>query len=152
MFLDRPWFGVGFGRFRDAKLPYLDDRTVNMNLNSIREYVHHNTFLSVLTETGLLGLGAFSWLLLAWTHRASALWRDRHRPEWARSAGLLFCGVLTVAAWQMLAHEITFTPVDNGLIFLLAGVVVSVSSRVAAYPLSPVHAADWRPMTCRTPA
>ena len=57
MFLDRPLLGFGFGQFPAAKLAYLDDRNLtDLNLESIRDYVHHNTFFSVLTETGLLGL------------------------------------------------------------------------------------------------
>jgi len=53
MFCDHPVFGVGFGRFYDRKLPYLSDRSQNFELESLRPLHHHNTLLSVLTETGL---------------------------------------------------------------------------------------------------
>jgi multidrug efflux pump subunit AcrB len=59
MFCDHPVFGVGFGRFYDRKLPYLSDRSQNFELESLRPLHHHNTLLSVLTETGLVGLAAF---------------------------------------------------------------------------------------------
>ena len=58
-FAINPVFGVGFGRFYDRKLPYLSDRSQNFELESIRPLHHHNTLLSVLTETGLVGLAAF---------------------------------------------------------------------------------------------
>jgi O-antigen ligase len=58
MFRDNPVLGVGFGRFYDRKLPYLSDRSQEFELESIRPLHHHNTFLSMLTETGIVGLAA----------------------------------------------------------------------------------------------
>ncbi|HEY3392728.1 MAG TPA: O-antigen ligase family protein, partial [Lacipirellulaceae bacterium] len=54
MFQDHPLFGVGFGRFYDRKLPYLSDRSQDFELESLRGLHHHNTLLSILTETGLV--------------------------------------------------------------------------------------------------
>ena len=55
MFADHPVLGCGFGRFYDKKLPYLANRSQQIELESIRNLDHHNTFLSLLTETGLVG-------------------------------------------------------------------------------------------------
>ena len=67
MFSDKPLFGCGFGRFYDCKLPYLADRSQQLELESIRQLDHHNTFLSLLTETGIIGFTLFAALLIAWT-------------------------------------------------------------------------------------
>jgi O-antigen ligase len=72
MFCDHPVFGVGFGRFYDQKLPYLSDRRQTVELESIRSLHHHNTLLSVLTETGLIGLAAFAAVFVTW---AGCAWR-----------------------------------------------------------------------------
>ena len=76
MFKDNPIFGVGFGRFFDRKLPYLSDRSQDFELESLRPLHHHNTLLSLLTETGMIGLAAFIALLVAWARMAWSLAKD----------------------------------------------------------------------------
>jgi len=128
MFQDRPLLGFGFGQYATEKLPYLTDRSVDLRLEQIRAYVHHNTFLSVLTETGLIGFGLFLLVLGCWTRAAWRLLRSPAAPLWMRRHGLLMLCVLALAFWQMLAHEITFTPIDNSLIYFLAGISVGLLS------------------------
>jgi len=59
MFLDRPLLGVGFGQLLEAKKAYLADRSTDLNLEATRDYIHHNGFLSILTETGLIGVAIY---------------------------------------------------------------------------------------------
>jgi O-antigen ligase len=127
MFQDRPIAGFGFGQFASAKLPYLTDRNVDLNLETIRTYVHHNTFLSILTETGLIGLGLFVAMLFRWSRDSWRLLRDDDVPHWRRRQALLFLGVLCIAFWQMIGHEITFTPLDMSLLLLTAGLAMSAA-------------------------
>ncbi|MBW3598043.1 MAG: O-antigen ligase family protein [Planctomycetes bacterium] len=129
MFCDRPIAGFGFGQFASAKLPYLGDRSVDLNLESIRGYVHHNTFLSVLTETGLVGLALFLGVFYHWTRRGWRLARDAGAPPGMRRHGVLWLAVLAIAFWQMLGHEITFTPLDMSLIFFVGGIGVTLAER-----------------------
>jgi O-antigen ligase len=130
MFLDRPLLGVGFGQFREAKLPYLDDRRTDLDLESIRDYIHHNTFLSLLTETGLLGLTLYLALLALWARDAWVLTRSPLSPDWARGQGILFLGVLGIYVSQAMFHELTYSPIDNSLVFLLAGLTVGLRERM----------------------
>ena len=132
MFCDRPLTGFGFGQFASAKLPYLGDRRVDLHLEAIRGYVHHNTFLSILTETGLIGLALFLALFHQWTKRGWRLARDEAAPPWMRRHGILWLAVLAIAFWQMIGHEITFTPLDMSLIFLIAGMGTTLAQRRAA--------------------
>ena len=67
---DHPVLGVGFGRFYDRKLPYLSDRSQPFELESIRPLHHHNTLLSVLTETGFVGFSMFAAVLIVWWRQA----------------------------------------------------------------------------------
>jgi O-antigen ligase len=128
MFKDRPLFGFGFGQFAREKLPYLSDRSVDLDLESIREYVHHNTFLSVLTETGLVGMSLFLAVLAGWFGCGLALAQHPIAPPWMRRHGWLLVGVLCVMLWQMTGHEVTFTTIDNSLLYLLAGIAVGLRS------------------------
>lgn len=122
MFCDRPLLGVGFGQFPTAKLPYLDDHTTSLHLQAIRPYVHHNTYLSLLTETGAVGLALFLAVVGGWGWRA---WRMAHNSVASAEAqrhGRLLVAALCVYALQLLFHDLTYTPVDNSLVFFLAGV------------------------------
>ncbi len=153
MFLDRPVLGCGFGQFPRAKLAYLSDRSTELNLESIRGYVHHNTFLSLLVETGFVGLGLFGVLLLRWWRHAWRLARAGparagvRRAEanaapaqgraslygsgspWVQMHGLFTVGLL--AAWlpQLVFHEMSYTATDNALVFFVAGLCCGNAGR-----------------------
>ncbi|MFN3152981.1 O-antigen ligase family protein [Bremerella sp.] len=120
MFVDRPILGHGFSQFKKAKLPYLADRNVDLVLESIRDYDHHNTFLSVLCDLGLMGFIPFLAMYGMWLRNG---WRQArsNSPDWAKAVGTLGVGVVLIAACQMIGHEITFMPYDHLLIFLVAG-------------------------------
>lgn len=124
MFLDRPLLGVGFGQFTTAKLPYIHDRSVDLRLEPIRDWTHHNTYLSLLTEVGLVGLAAFLALLAGWARRAWRQARDPRSPPATRRQAVLLLGTLVIYAVQAMWHELSFTPLDNGLLFLMAGLAI----------------------------
>lgn len=139
MFLDRPWLGVGFGRFPTAKIDYLDDRTTELEIGLLRPYVHHNTLLSLLTETGAVGLGLFLAVMGSWAWMA---WRVIRTPEiepWARRQALLTLGAMAMYAPQLLFHEMSYSSIDNSLLFLLAGLTVSIYRMQVA----PVHTHEY---------
>jgi O-antigen ligase len=135
MFKDHPVFGVGFGRFYDCKLPYLSDRTQSFELESLRYLHHHNTLLSLLTETGLLGLMAFLGLLTAWARSAWSLVHDVGLPVWQRSQGLLMLAVIVTYLSSAVFHDLTLLPSQQWILFLVAGLTMNVR-------LSTVQSAD----------
>jgi FkbM family methyltransferase len=120
MFVDRPLWGCGFGHFFDEKLPYLSDRSTPLKLEEIRDYIHHNTYLSLLTETGVVGLGLFLAVLTCWIRVGWKLKRDG-QPPWVKAQGVLLLGALATYGTQMMFHEVSYTSIDNSLIFFLAG-------------------------------
>ena len=121
MFWDRPIWGCGFGHFYEEKLPYLSDRRTPLKLEEIRDYIHHNTYLSLLTETGVIGLGLFLAVLGCWIR--SRLATDARRPtrRGCEAHGVLLLGALATYGTQMMFHELSYTAIDNSLIFILAG-------------------------------
>lgn len=128
MFADEPLLGCGFGRFYDRKLPYLADRSQQIELESIRNLDHHNTFLSVLTETGLIGLSLFIALLVAWGRTAWQLSRDATAERWVRAQGIFALAVLIIYVTNGMFHDLTLLPSEQWLLFLVAGVVVALHS------------------------
>jgi O-antigen ligase len=130
MFLDRPVLGFGFGQFREAKLAYLGDRSTELWLEAIRSYSHHNTFLSLLTETGLVGLTLFVAILAGWVRAGWQLARSSSVPDWVRAQGVLTLGVVAIYVCVAMFHEMSYTPIDNALLFLLAGITVGLRQQM----------------------
>ena len=128
MFRDAPIFGCGFGRFFDRKVPYLADRSQQIELESLRELDHHNTFLSLLTETGLIGFSLFVALLIAWGRAAWQLARDATRENWMRAHGLLALATLIVYTVNALLHDLTLAPNEQWLLCLMTGMAVGLQS------------------------
>lgn len=127
MFLDRPLLGFGFGQFFREKLPYLSDRATPLELELIRDYIHHNTYLSLLTETGLVGLALYLAILCGFVRRGWRLCRSGN-PQWMCAHGILLLGTLATYAVQMLFHEVSYTALDNSLLMLLAGIAVGLTA------------------------
>lgn len=130
MFEDRPLWGCGFGKFSEAKFPYLSDRSTKYPLETLRELDHHNTFLSVLTETGLFGFLLLLALFGAWLQTCWRLWRSGDAPPWMGRHGALTMSVLILVACQMLFHELSYSPVDNALLFLMTGVASGLAATI----------------------
>jgi O-antigen ligase len=139
MFWDRPIWGWGFGHFYEEKFPYLSDRSTPLKLEEIRDFIHHNTYLSLLTETGIIGLGLFLAVLACWIHLGWKLARDG-QPSWVKAHGVLLLAALATYGTQMMFHELSYTAIDNSLIFLLAGL---------ANGLTPIAAGQQPPAQCR---
>lgn len=130
MFSDHPILGVGFGRFYDQKLPYLSDRSQNFELESLRPLHHHNTLLSVLTETGLVGLAVFLGVFIAWIRSGWKLALHATTP-WMRAQGILLLGLITNYLCSAVFHDLTLLPSQELLLFAFAAVTVNLQQRVA---------------------
>lgn len=129
MFQDKPIFGFGFGRFPTDKIPYLADRTSDLNLEDLRPYVHHNTFLSILVDTGIVGLGMFLAMIGLWVKGGIDTYRAEQTSDWARRQAILMLGAVGIYACQLLFHELSYTAMDNALMFFLAGAASAVVPR-----------------------
>jgi O-antigen ligase len=126
MFRDAPAFGCGLGRFYDLKIPYLADRSQQLELESLRNLDHHNTLLSILVETGLAGFALFVGLLAAWTWAAWRLAREAARPAWQRSHGVFALAIVLTYLASALFHDLTLLPTEHWMLFLAAGMSVGL--------------------------
>lgn len=132
MFRESPVFGVGFGRFYDKKLPYLSDRSQNFELESLRPLHHHNTILSVLTETGLVGLFVFAGVFVAWTRNAWKLAVNDFSPLWVRGQGALMLALIANYFSSAAFHDLTLLPSQELLLFVFAAMTVNLRQQAAA--------------------
>lgn len=122
MFLDHPLFGCGFGQYKEHDIEYLQLVVGKLSLEKARPYVQHNVFLSVLTQTGMLGFGAGMIMLGLWMRNAWQLWSSREAPLWARQHGLVMLALLAGYTFNGLFHDIAIIPMANMLLFFTAGV------------------------------
>lgn len=128
MFQDKPVIGHGFGHYPHKNRPYLNDRATRMQLETIRGYIHHNTWLSLLVELGVIGFALYLALFLAWGRRAVQLFRDHAAPKWMRGQALLFILFLASYTIQMIFHDVSYSPMENGMLFLMAGLTCGICS------------------------
>lgn len=132
MFLDRPVQGFGFGQFITAKWPYLNDQNTDLMLEDIRTRPHHSTLLSLLCETGLIGIALFLATIACWLGQAIWIWRQPDAPTWARNHAIVLCAFMVSYMLQCLFHDFTYTSEINYLLLLLAGITSGITSNMCA--------------------
>jgi N-acetylglucosaminyldiphosphoundecaprenol N-acetyl-beta-D-mannosaminyltransferase len=145
MFCDHPVFGVGFGRFYDRKLPYLSDRSQNFELESLRPLHHHNTLLSVLTETGLIGLAVFIGVFVAWIRSGWRLATSVGSPSWTRAQGVLLLALIANYLCSAVFHDLTLLPSQELLLFVFVAVTVNLGQRAALVASPAIGRHGWLP-------
>lgn len=123
MFLDRPLWGCGFGRYTEVAKEYFSDRSMELPLERARPYVQHNVLLALLTETGLIGAGLFSMLLALWARDAWRLWRSPRASLAQRQLGPLFLAAEANYLVNGMFHDVAIIPMVNMLLFFFAGLV-----------------------------
>jgi len=121
MFLDKPLWGCGYAQYIDEHVNYLADRSTPLALERGRGYIPHNIALSLLAETGLIGLGLATMLFSCWLKHAWRLWRNTALPAWTRQQGLLLLCTLLVYLLNGMFHETAVLPMANMTLFMLAG-------------------------------
>lgn len=134
MFKDKPIAGHGFNQFQVYNPPYLADRSTKIRLESIRGYVHHNGFLSLLVDLGLVGFTLYLHLLLTLVCQAIALWRASAAPRWVRGLAMLVLCFVGAHAIQMTFHEVSFSPLENSLLLVVAGLMLAASEQFCNRP------------------
>jgi len=122
MFCDRPLLGCGYAQYGVEHRSYVSDRSGDMSLEQVRGYIPHNVVLSLLTETGAIGLGLFLALVVFWGGTAWNLWSDSDLPLYARQQGLLMLIALGAYFLNGMFHEVSVIPMMNMTLFFLAGV------------------------------
>jgi O-antigen ligase len=134
MFEERPVAGFGFNQFQVYNRPYLADRSTELRLESIRGYVHHNSYLSLLVDMGLIGFALYVALLIAFSRRAWGLWQATTAPKWARGVAIVSGAVIGGHLIQMAFHEVSFSTIENTILFSAWGMTAACHRQFALNP------------------
>ena len=121
MFKDSPITGFGFNQFQVYNRPYLDDRTTNIRLESIRGYVHHNSFLSLVVDLGLIGATLYMIAAISLIRNCWVVWQHPTAAPYARSGAVLSFCVIAVHGIQMAFHEVSFSSIENTVLIMALG-------------------------------
>ena len=160
MFLDRPLTGCGFGQYFKEKNAYLSDRSTSLRLESIRHEVHHNLFLSILVETGVVGLMLYLAVLVRWAREAWRLARDPAVPDWARRHGMLVLGMLAAYVPNALFQPVGHMNILHMMFFFLGGISSGLyakmylgpaASGVSRQSITRSQAPAWERTACEAP-
>ncbi len=140
MFQDRPLTGFGFNQFQVYNRPYLADRSTELRLESIRGYVHHNSFLSLLVDLGLIGFVLYMAVLAAFGRRMWELWRATTAPAWARGVAIASVCIIGVHLLQMAFHEVSFSTIENTILFGSWGMLAACHRQFVQNDTNPLAA------------
>jgi len=134
LFFERPVFGVGFGHFRDyaSKLP-ADPSSPYARFGA--QQMEHNNFLSILTETGVCGLGLYLTMLWMLFKTSLRMYR-RLSPTgsgWiTRQFVVLYWIMLVNYVVDGMFRETSVDPFNNGLFLTISGVVLAMNYLLAS--------------------
>jgi O-antigen ligase len=131
MFCHQPLVGCGLGHYTQEHVNYLHDRDIDIPLEVGRGFVQHNVWLSLLTETGLLGTGLFIIFTAAWLWNGWRLWQTRAAPLWMRQQGLLFLVVAANYTANGMFQDMTIIPMVHMIVFFMAGMTMNLQARAA---------------------
>lgn len=139
MFRDRPIAGVGYGQYLRFNKNYLHDRSVDLRLDLAGQYQQHNIWLSLLVETGLIGMSLFTAMFVCWGRAGWQLWNSQ-APLAMRQVGLLHLTLTFVYFVNGMFHELAIIPMVHMAYFCLAGLTVGLWLQYV------VPAAEQRPV------
>jgi O-antigen ligase len=144
IFAQHPFVGIGFGHFRDVAPQYATDVNVPY-YEFASSAMEHNNFLSLLAETGLIGLVLFVAILILLFRISYRLYK--RLPNTAigpvsRDILVLYWVLFAVYLVDGMFRETSVYPFTNSLFFAFSGVIVALHWLLRPQPL---HRTALRP-------
>lgn len=143
VFWDHPLTGCGYRQYEVVSDDYLSDRSTPLQLERGRRYVQHNVFLSLLAETGMIGLGLFLLMWGAVLQASWQLWSAGNAPLETRQQGLLMLVMLSSYVVMAMFHDLTLIPMAHMLMFFLAGVTRHLQGQLSGEAVTGSQSAEY---------
>ncbi|MCA9752432.1 MAG: O-antigen ligase family protein [Gemmatimonadetes bacterium] len=135
MFVDHPFFGVGFMNMEEAIIPYRRPRDVpifgHIDLGTGHAAVSHNILITVLAEQGILGLAPYVLIYFLLIRAAQSAYRSLP-ARGVMSREYVVCVMAAFMAYfvNAMALEMRYFEYVNVLFFFLLGSLLGVSDRL----------------------
>ncbi|RMF99411.1 MAG: O-antigen ligase family protein [Planctomycetota bacterium] len=134
VFSDHPLTGIGLARYDVAKFDYLGDRNSPFPPAMAEPYTQHNVFLSLLVETGVVGLGLFVLFLAICFREAWETWKSRASPPALRAWSFVAWSLILAYAINGMFHDVGIIPQVNCLLLTVLGCRRGLSAAVGQPP------------------
>ncbi len=121
MFQQRPWMGWGFHQM-PSELPR------HVSGYRLKVLYPHNTYLELLVEHGLLGLGLYVWL--TWELWRLGRWKSAGTEGFLNQKFLRLWPVILCVYWVNASVVVMSYQFVNGLLFTIAGMLAGQMQRV----------------------
>ncbi len=149
MFLEHPLVGVGFGHFRD-EAPRYARQVDSPYYQFASSAMEHNNFLSLLAETGVVGLALYLVLLVVLLRISIRLYRrlpvSAPGPV-ARDVPVLYWVLFVVYIVDGMFRETSVHPFTNSLFFGVSGLVIALDWLLRPQPVRPrAVSGPWPPI------
>lgn len=146
MFKDAPIVGHGFGHYFEHNDPYHNHRGYDLPLEKVRQYVQHNTMLSILVDGGMVGISLFLGVLAMFAVAAMRIIRQNSYPREAVHLALVMVGLLTIYFANAMFHDLIVIPMVQMFLMATAGLTVNAATRGIVRPVPPATSSqDRRP-------
>ena len=119
IFLDKPFTGVGFGHYAEGAKPHYTPE-----IHYARFYIQHNVFLSILSETGIVGMVLYINMLLTWSRTAWQLWWTRDFPLPFRQLGLVFLMLTIAFICNGMFQDVSVMPMLHSVYAFFGGLII----------------------------
>lgn len=128
MWLAHPWTGTGLGTFH-LSFPLYASEELKQLWPPGKFIVNdaHNEFLQVLTETGIIGLGLYLWLLVAFFRSAAAIAAERSGRERYLIYGCI-ASCAGILAQNFFSVDMRFT-ISSVSLFFVMGIVMTFTDK-----------------------
>ena len=130
MFKDRPITGHGLGHYLRSSRDYFDVSDAPVPLSLARGVSQHSTFLSLLVETGIVGVGLFVLLLATWAGYGLHVWHCPGAGPMDRALACMWLAGLGSFVVQLASVEMAYESFGNCVIGFLAGCVAATRARL----------------------
>lgn len=126
MFKDAPLAGHGYGNYLQNSKPYFTARNYDMPLEQARGYFQHNIALSLVVDSGLIGLTLAVLLWASWWSAARRLGRLGNHPA-ARQLGVGSLGAIAAYICGGMLQDASVMPMVQMYLYFLGGLVVAAA-------------------------
>jgi O-antigen ligase len=136
MFLERPFFGYGFGTFEQSKKDFISrDELLSVSGDQfiITRAGYHDTYMGVLIDLGLLGFGMYLFIIFYILRACMKLYSKLPREGFlGKDFAVISFGILLVLLLNI-GIEFRFFIFPNAFFYSIAGVVVGLDQRISQH-------------------